>query len=392
MVTDMFKKKTHVEKFTRVCAFSWFFLFSACASTVDIFPDIPLTTEVGLLEMPNPIAIAEDAANDQIIVVNSNVDFFFDQGSLMTIHVDASDPASPLLTATAVLATPNFGSEIAFDGANAFIPFREALTDSAEGDQILRYAVGAGSLLNDAEGTTGKNPFGITQNGGSVFVVSDDELDIFDTDLNLTETIDLTIASESDIDEASAESVERITVDNVNNRAFIGNRSGKIFVVDLDSNSVSHVIDGPQNSRGIAFDGALIYVVDGNPPALWVFNPSLLQAAESPPEEVDDSELLVQVIDLGNGPNGMALDVANNRGYVANSTDATLSVIDLTLFEEIERISLDEDDTGLDDAETPFGVAVGAYGGVSLVFVANFDSNNIAVINGETLNVVAVFP
>lgn len=368
------------------------FLISACASDIDIFPDIPLTTETGLLEMPNPISIAADSANDQIIVVNSNVDFFFDQGSLMTINVDASDPTSPLLTATSAVATPNFGSEIAFDGANAFIPFREALSDDADGDQILRYAVGEGSLTNDGEGTTGKNPFGIALYGSSVLVVSDDELTIFDADLNLTETIDLTSAAESDIDDASAESAERIAVDNVNNRAFVTNRNGKIFVVDLADNSVSHVIDGPLNSRGIAFDGTFIYVVDGNPPALWVFDPSLLSAAENPPEEVDDSELVVDIIDLGNGPNGIALDVAANRAYVANSTDATLSVIDLTLLEEIERISLDEDDTGLDDGETPFGVAVGTYNGVSLVFVANFDSNNIAVINTETLNVVALFP
>src|SRR5688500_18348898 len=89
-------------------------LLISCASSSDIFPTVP--TDVGDINsgavdngLPNPIAIAADPANNQIIVVNSNVDYYYDQGSLMTISVDTTTPTDPILQVTSVVATPSFG-------------------------------------------------------------------------------------------------------------------------------------------------------------------------------------------------------------------------------------------------------------------------------------------
>ncbi len=370
-----------------------FILLTACASDTDIFPITPVSTDLSSLEMPNPLTLAVDEGNSQILVANSNVDFFFDQGTLMTIEIDATDTQAPTLTATSVVATPNFAGEMVLDGANLYVPFREPTRSSADTDQIQRYTIGDGSISLSTEGSVGPNPFGISLSGGSLFVVCDKELDILNTDLAVTATIDLTTADSADtIEDSSSERVEDIAIDAANNRTYLSNRNDKIFVVNLTSQQLTHVIDGPLNSRGMATDGTLIYVLDGDPGALWVFDPSLLTEAESPPEEIDDSELLVDLIALGDEPNGIALDVANNRAYITNSGDPSVSVVDLTLLTEIDRISLHEDDTGLDEVDSPFGIAVGTFNGVPFVFTANFESNNITVINGDTLEVVGVFP
>lgn len=347
--------------------------------------------------MPNPISIAVDTANGQIIVVNSNVDFFFEEGSLAMISVDATDTNAPVLTATKIIATPSFGGTIAFDGGTSvYIPFRES-PDNTDSDQVKKYTIGSGSISEAATGRTGEDPFGLALSGSTLLVVSNDQLNLFDTSLNSTATVDLTTAEnpDDDDDKNNAEHVENVAVDAATNRAFISNRRGNILVVDLDTNTLTHVINGPTNTRGIFSDGTFIYVVDGDYPALWIFDPAKLTDPSSPPEEVDDSTLIVEAIDIGTNPNGIVIDTTdptNARAYIANSGDQTISVIDLTLFEEIDRISVKNEDTGLTDGEQPFGLAVGTFNGTTFVFVANLDSNTVEMINTSTLKVVASFP
>lgn len=372
--------------------FLFFLVLNACSSGSSIFPAVPLVTDTASVVLPNPIGIATDPANSQIILVNSNLDIGYDSGTLMTLSVDATDPTSPVLQVTSVIQTPNFGGPLAFDGANAYVAFRESSSGEEEPDQILRFTVGAGTLAQTASGETGQDPFGVAVSGGVVCVASNQEATIYDADLNLATTIDLTAPDTAGFEDAGSNGVEDIAIDNVSNRLFISNRDGKIFVVDLDNNTISHLMNGPLNTRGITFDGQYIYVVDGNPAALWIFDPSQLTDPASAPEEVDDSSLLVAVIDVGDGPGGIAVDAANARAYVTNTTDRSVSVIDTILFQEIARISLKEEDTGLEEAKDPFGVAVGTFNGVPLVFVTNVESNDISVIHGNALSVVGRFP
>ncbi|EKD41446.1 MAG: hypothetical protein ACD_73C00720G0007, partial [uncultured bacterium] len=119
----------------------------------------------------------------------------------------------------------------------------------------------------------------------------------------------------------------------------------------------------------------------------------LLPAATTPPEQIDDSEITVGLVDLGLNPNGIALDTTLNRIYVTNTGEKTVSVIDSNLLTEIARVSFAKADTGFDeDGKEPLGIAAATFGGVPLVFVANFSSNTIYVINANTLNVVERFP
>ncbi|MDO8518823.1 MAG: hypothetical protein Q7T11_01510, partial [Deltaproteobacteria bacterium] len=50
-------------------------LASACTKGENIFPSYPLSTDLSEIELSNPISIAADPANSQIIVANSNIDF-----------------------------------------------------------------------------------------------------------------------------------------------------------------------------------------------------------------------------------------------------------------------------------------------------------------------------
>lgn len=379
-------------KYRSVLFLTAFGLLAACASDNDIFPRAPVTTDLSELELPNPISVIPDTANNQIVIVNANTDFLFDQGTLLTVNVDATDPASPVLTPTAALAIPNYAGLASFTGTTLYVPFREAVEEDGDEDQIISYTVGAGTLAEATVGTTGKDPFGTALDGTNLLVVNNNELDIFDASLTLLDTVDLRAASDAGIDRTNSRSVENVAVDAASNRAFISNRNGNIFVVDLDDNTLSHVIDGPRNTRGIATDGTYIYAVDGNPPTLWIYDPSLLNDPVTAPQEIDDAQLLVGAIDLGFNPNGISVDAARNRAYVANLTDKNVSVIDLTAFSEIARLSTRDDDTGLEDGDDPFNVSFGTFNGTDYVFIANITSNNVLVFDATTLQMLVSFP
>lgn len=367
-------------------------LFLACAAGDSIFPALPTSINASELDLPNPIDIVADPANDQIIVVNSDVDFFYDQGSLMTIEIDAADPASPTLTATSVTHTPRFAGQAQLDGADLYVSFREAVDPEVREDQIIKYTVGAGGLAVDQEGEVGWDPFGIALANDLVYVISNNEINILDAGLDAIADINLTVAHEALIPDTGATQVESLAIDATTNLGFVSNRKGKMFIIDLNTNELVYAIDGPDNTRDVISDGTFIYAVDGNAPSLWIFDPSRVPPVNGAPDLLDDSVILVDVIDLGTNPNGIAVDAINNRLFVANSTDTSIAVIDLNLLEGIGRISLHEDDTGLDRISVPFGLEVGVFGGIPFLFVANFDSNNIAVINSNTLQLVGVFP
>ena len=375
-------------------AFSFFITLISCASENDVFPEVPLSTSTADVDLPNPISILTDAANNQIIVLNSNVDVFYNQGSLAVIFVDATDTDAPVLTATSIIAAPNYGTQIASNGTTLYIPFREALFDDPNEDILATYTIASGSITEGVQTQGGENPFGIVvRNNGDLLVVADNALHLYNSTLDRTASIDLTTATDADIEDTNAERVEDIVFDETNLRAFISNGNGNIFIVDLTSLELTHVIQGTLDTRGMATDGTYIYAVNGgDEPSLWVFDPNQVSATTSPPEAIDDSTLVIDVVDLGHDPQGLVIDTTGNRAYVANSDDRTISVIDLNLFEQIDFISLKYQDTGFKEGVDPFSLALGTFNSVPYVFVANFGSNTISVINTQTLNVVASFP
>lgn len=371
-------------------------LLASCAGSDDIFPDVVLSVDEASASLPNPISIAVDVANAQIIVANSNVDILYETGSLAVLSFDATDTAAPTLTAATLVSSPNFAGEIAYDGAGSlYVPFREVSDTDEDLDKFNKYAVTEGALDVSVAGTVASDPFGLVLSGTSLYVVSDDVLEIYNTDLTLLAQIDLTTADAAEIDDTSSEDVQGVAVDATGNRAFVSNNDGDIFVVDLAANALIQAIAGPASTRSILVDGSLLYVLDAFAESVWVFNLDNLPTPSSTPEETDDSYFLITTIPVGNNPIGMALDTTQGRLYVSNMDDDTISVIDTVSQQEITRISIDEDFISTDflrDGESPIALALGDFNSVTYLFVAGFTSNSIVVINTESLGVVEVYP
>lgn len=387
-------------KLSRVKSFLSIFIilttFVSCASSNGIFPTVVTSTNESLVVLPNPISIAVDEANSQIIVANSNVDIFFDQGSIAVLTVDASTVSNPQLTASEIIAAPNFAGRIHLDTTSGalYTSFRESFATDDSKDTLSKYTVTAGNIDFVSNTSVSADPFGITLYNSTLYVVSDDYLSTFDTSLTALSRTDLTTAEDASLDNSDATYVENIAIDATNNRAFITNVGGRIFVINLTTALLEQVIAGPESSRDILVDSNLLYVTDSYAGAVWVFDLTDLSAAASVPEEVDDSEFLIKTIGVGTTPTGMALDTTNNRLYVANSSSNDISVIDTNTLEEIARISVDEEDLtnfsrGIDQ---PFALALGTFNSQQYLFVVGYGSNSIAMIRTNTLTVASMYP
>lgn len=373
---------------------------AACASDVDIFPTVVTSTSESAVILPNPVSIAADETRSQILVANSNVDIFFDTGSLAVLSVDATNPAAPILSAAQIVSAPNFAGEISFDGTGgtATIPFRESLDTSDADDQVRRYALGVGSVTQTVSAAAPQNPFGITSDAaGNVYVVCDDELEIYDSSLNALAGIDLTVAEDAGLDDSLSSAVQDVALDAANNRAFVSNPGGSLFVVDLTSRALTTVIDGPSATRDLVLDGAsgLLYALDPVAAQVWIFDVDQLTAPSTSPGSQDDSTFLVATVPVGTDPNGMALDAANDRLYVGDSLDNDIAVIDTLTFKQIARVSVSTDDlepTFGRGGDYPFSLTLGTFNGTQYLFVAGFNSNSVVMINTDTLAVVEVYP
>jgi hypothetical protein len=406
-------------------------LLSACSSNTSIFPavDTNIDNNELITDYPgndntdrstrillNPIDIIVDEANSQLVVINSNLRLSKNDGSILTLEVAV--PANldqPSFTLNDIILTPSFATQTVLDNNILYVPFREQADfddDDDASDRLYRYEVANnGDLTLLTEGTTGVNPFGITLFNNELFVVTNHELyrqDALDL-TNVADTpIDLDLGNEQGnrIDNSDGGHVDSIAIDTVRNLAFITNRKDNMLVVDLDLNRLTHVIDGRENTRAVRYDATndKIYFVDGNPGTLFSFDPAVID--ENPADaddvvvlELDDSEIIVGggALSVGVDPNGMAIDEANNRGYVVNTDDRTLTQFSLNPFSLLRTISLDEDDTNLDNTNTPYAVAVGDFTSanneaVTYVFVADIINNNIIVVRADTFSAIAAFP
>ncbi|MBF0103963.1 MAG: hypothetical protein HQM16_01440 [Deltaproteobacteria bacterium] len=376
-----------------------FFCLSAvsCAQSTGIFPSVSVSTSESEAVLPNPVSIAVDEANAQIVVVNSNVDMLFGQGSLAVLSVDASDTAAPTLTAQKILATPNYAGEAHFDGVSSlYVPFRESYQGLDTLDTMKKYTVAASDVTEALTGTVAPDPFGITGDGASLYVVSNDTLGIYDTSLGLQASVSLTTAETAGIADTSAVNVLSVAVDATLDIAVISNPGGRMFIVDLATNTLRQAVDGPESTRNVLIDDAgIMYILDAITEAVWVFDLNSLALPVATPESVEDSSFLVTSVSVGNGPYGMALDSARNRLYVGNFDDDSVSVVDTLTLQEVDRISLRQDDLSsyfLRDCDGPFALSTGTFNTVPYVFVACFLSHDVVMINTQTLRLVEIFP
>lgn len=388
--------KYKIQIFSLLCGLSLW----GCAQEKDIFPVADTTLDETKILLANPIALAVDETNQKLYVVNSNVDFFTEDSTLVSLDVDVSDLNAPQLVASQSLSIPNFAGQIYFDGtSDLVIPFRESSPDDENRDMIALYQLNDEALwVESLVKTVSDNPFGLNHKDDLIYVVSPYVLSLFNADLELQSEIDLSSAQEAGLALSDANYVESVVINDSATKALVSNRLGNIFVVDLVQKDVVQVVSGYDSTRDMlvdADDPSRVYVVDSDSEAILVFDFDLLPEPETIPETLDASEFLVASLGVGQDPNGLAMDAETHRLFVCNSFDDTLSVIDTVSLQEIARVSLNADDISADfvrDVQDPVSVTLGSFGGEKYVFVAGFTSNSIAVVRLATLEVVAVYP
>src|SRR5690606_33297660 len=98
---------------------------------------------------------------------------------------------------------------------------------------------------------------------------------------------------------------------------------------------------------------------------------------------------VIATVEVGVFPRGVAVNPNTNRRYVANDVDDTVSVISMTYVEHfwlLDGLQNDNDVeiTAVGVGDGPYGVAVNPV--TNLVYVANFASNTVTVIDGNNNN------
>lgn len=371
-------------------------LLGGCSSSTGIFPTISTSTSESTVVFPNPISVTLDTVNNQVMLVNSNVDIFFDTGSVALFSFDATTPSAPQLSLTQVLSVPNFAGQSYYDGAGSlYVPFRASSTANKSLDQFIKYTVAAGSITESIVGQTQPNPFGIDGDGTTMVVVSDDVLAIHDSSLNQTSSVNLTSFEQSGLADSDSGNVLDVVVDTANSRAYVTNLGGRLFVVNLNTLQTTLAVDGPLASRGIALSGTNLFVVDALTESLLVMDTSVLSDPASAPASLDDSAALIASISVGSQPVDVVVDAVNQRAFVSNMAESSISVIDLVTMSELARISLKLADLPagfLRAGLSPLGLAQGTFNGTPYLFVSCFDSNALFVIRADTFKVVEMFP
>lgn len=364
-------------------------ILTACAGN-SIFAPAPTTTDPALVVMPNPIAVKAVSATGKVFLLNSNGRTQYGTGSFAQLSFDATTTTSPTVSADKIVDIDSFSGGMALDAQFAYITNRLSSINTEESsarDHVIKLEIDDGSLAETARATVGPNPFGIAISGTDLFVASDNEIDrLLTTDLSSAATLLLT-----ELTSTASNHIQGVAVDSTNNWLFVTNRTDSILILDTTDNSLDYIVQGPTNTRGIAFSGGRMYVIDGA--SLYVLTTSAL-AKQTSTATIDDSGLLLAQIPIGLDPCEIAVDDTNNRAYVTNTGSDDVSVIDTQSFDEIARISVHSASTPATTtyANQPCGVDVATFNSVPYVFIANYESDNLSVINAQTLKVVATFP
>ena len=377
----------------------------ACAgSGTSIFPSVSTSLVEAEVNFPNPLSLSVDPTRNQLYLVNSNVDVFFETGSLAVLDFDATTTTSPTITAKQILPLANFCGEAYFDGTNLLvIPFRTQYDFDASLDTIQSFIVGDDSATHLDTAAVAANPFGTVADSAGIYVVSDNYLTLMNTDLGTIRTQSLESVSET-YDDSNARFVYDMAIDTTSNIGYVSNQGGRLFVLDLNEFSgapvpVRQLIIQPESTRDIIVDSAArrLYVLDGVTESVWIYNIDQLPALTSSVAEINITTALIGAVAVGNNPNGMALDSTNNRLYVANSLDDTVSVIDTVTQSQILTIELDEEalvETGAFNGylDEPRTVQLGTFNSTVYLFVLGYKTGNMAVVNTSTNTVVSVYP
>ncbi len=354
-----------------------------------------LFDEVGT-HLAAPISVAVDPANLRAYVVNSNFHLAYSDTTLSIL--DISNPASPTLLSSSVnpISIPDFSGQIYFDPATRLATVTNRLSENSQDntDALLRINLDESSAsFGTVESFNGgENPFGIAccDASGRLYVATAGKtLNVFDPS-NLSTAIQLSLeATLSTGEKVSGANSTSVVI--LGNQAFVTNLSGRIYVInttevgDTSKNPIDTLILNGTNFRGIATDGTLLYVVEGDSAAevLRIINPASLTAVApdtSAISEVDVGTIQTAAVPVGNNPNEVV--VFKGKAYVTNLDDDTVTVINLSDNSVSATISVGDE---------PFGMSAFTIAGTDYLYVTNLASNSVSVIDLASNAVLSTF-
>jgi DNA-binding beta-propeller fold protein YncE len=379
---------------------------ASCGEDTSIFKNIPLTLDPILLA--NPIAMVGSSGSKRLYVANSNNEVLWFDSSFYVL--DITNPVAP--TAVAVISIPNFSGNMLLDETRGFVylPNRQSANEADTVDQVVRININEASpaFLNVELFQSGADPFGGFFDGvDSLYVCADSEALRYNVDdlANYTSVnLAVTTASGRVIE---AEDTRELSLSPSGNNLFVTNRTDSMLILnvnqfsaptapgrtDLGTEAVDYIVDGTISTRGATRDSQFLYIVDGVPPELRVMTDAGLAPVNGPAQEITTGSLQVASIPVGSDPGEVIVDEANSRAYVSNTDDDTVSVIDTNLFVEISRVAVDNNlPPNFDPGDGPFPLALANIDGKNYLYVGNFFSNNITVVDADALTVLSSFP
>jgi|GEM_PF-2329805 len=371
-----------------------------------IFPEIPLSTTSPTLSDPIFFAIDETTARGYLVNSNNTVEFA--DASLMVL--DLTNPVAPV--AIRAISLKNFSGQGFLDKTAKKLYLSNRLSDngSDKTDQILKIDVDEASpgFLTVEEFASDDNPFGVASNGTNLFVVGEKSLGFyFLSDLTRHTRVDINFQTTSGSN-VQTDNTREVALSPSGQFAFVTNRGDRMVILNTSeiplpdptlaltlggAEAVDYVIANTISTRGIASDANFVYVVEGTPPALKVLKEESLAVVSGNPQQILISTLAAAEIPLGKNPNEVALDPLNHRAYVSITDEDEVAVIDTNLFIQVERIPVkDFLPPGIKPGEAPFALSAAVLGGTPYIYVLNLDTDNISIIDGNTLTVVGNYP
>ncbi len=359
-----------------------------CAAD-DIFPAIENN-------LANPLYITIDSNLNRAYLINSNNKYYYDTGALHVL--DISTPTAPSLVTNGVTVLDSFSGETYLDSANGFLYTANRLSDDNQDttDRLLKINIDEASanFLNIDELTAGDNPFAMAADlVNSILYVSNlgGTLDYY----SLPEPSTPTSMSLADIalsDETIIETSEPRDMAIIGSQAFVTLSDGGIFVIDLSEYDVDYYISDLASPRGIATDGAYLFVanaeIDDNNDytyRLFVLDPSTLTVRSENTDvtivDKDDDSLLTAEVEIDADPEEVL--VSTDYIFVTNYDADSVTVTNRVDFTKNTDITVGDE---------PFGMAVYSPAGVDThLFVTNVQNNSVSIIDLSTLAVAATY-
>lgn len=376
---------------------------------------IPIGDNVG-----GPIAIAIDPAALRAYLVNSDFNVEFTEGSLMVL--DLTDPTAPVLLDISgnPVIIDRLSGPIHFDAATSqvFITNRFAKERGRDDDRLFRISIDEGGDFGSLdEFDAGIDPFGLVccDAADNLLIAAFGTLEALprtDPASSTSLSLELTLSTNAFL---SGELTTRVTI--LGSQAFLTNRTGVIYVINLDelgvadANPIDYLLTGMGDLRGIATDGTNLFVAeivfqdadepaeDEQPSVIRVIDPSALppiapDTSEVPEVNVEDplvnlaSDPFVTTVDIGQDANEVL--IFGTKLYVTNTRDNSVSVLDIS--NPASLTVTNTIDLSGDDCEGPFGLAAASVAGKDLLYVTCLDSNNVMVIDLGINSVAGTFP